>query len=71
MIGYDLSENYGPIVNRETSINFLSKKKLIRENINQDTEEEEEVFKDTWEEIEIGQLHKLSTIKDFSEFTIN
>lgn len=66
LIGYDSSDNYGPIVNRETSINFLTKKKLVRENTNQDAEDSgEEVFEEKWEEIEIDALLSLSKIKDF------
>ena len=69
LIGYDASENYGPIVNKVTSINYLTKKKLIRDNINKDLEEyQEEVFKDTWERIEVKSLHQLSEIKDFDNF---
>lgn len=68
LIGYDSSDNYGPVVNRETSINFLTKKKLTKVNVNQSTEESgDEVFEDTWEDLEVGQLLKLSEIKDFDE----
>ena len=69
LIGYDASENYGPMVNKIISINYLTKKKLIRDNINKDLEEyQEEVFKDTWERIEVKSLHQLSDIKDFDNF---
>jgi hypothetical protein len=68
LIGYDSSDDNGPIVNRETSVNFLTKKKRIKENINQHAVEEgDEVFKDTWEKIQIVKLVKLSDIKDFDE----
>lgn len=66
LIGYDSSENYGPIVNRETSINFLTKRKLVRENVNQNTEDSgDEVFEETWEDLEVDKLIRLSEIKDF------
>ena len=69
LIGYDASENYGPIVNKVTSINYLTKRKLIRDNINKDLDEyQEEIFKDTWERIEVKSLHQLSEIKDFDNF---
>ncbi|MBL0686164.1 hypothetical protein JJQ60_21750 [Aquimarina mytili] len=72
LIGYDSSENYGPIINRETSINFLTKKKLIRENVNQNTEESgDEIFEDNWTDIDIKDLYRLSEIKDFDELEIN
>ncbi|MGG6231527.1 hypothetical protein [Tenacibaculum sp. SDUM215027] len=67
LIGYDSSSNHGPIINRETSINFLTEKKLIRENTNKNAEGGDETFKETWSNIEIENLIKLSEIKDFDE----
>ncbi len=67
LIGYFSSNNYGPVVNRETSINFLTKEKLIKENINENDDGGDEIFKETLEEIEIEKLLKLSEIKDFDE----
>lgn len=67
LIGYDSSSNRGPITNRETSINFLTKKKLIKENTNENAEGGDEIFKETWDTIEIENLIKLSEIKDFDE----
>jgi len=68
LIGFDSSDDSGPIVNRETSVNFLTKKKRIKENINQNAAEEgDEVFKDTWEKIQVDKLVKLSEIKNFDE----
>lgn len=65
LIGYDLSSNFGPIINSQTSINFLTKKKLYRENTNKDAEGGDEVFKETWSKIKIEALLNLSEIKDF------
>lgn len=67
LIGYDSSDNNGPIVNRVTSVNFLSKKKLINENINENVERNIEVFKETWGKIQVDKLVKLSEVKDFDE----
>ncbi|GAA3520080.1 hypothetical protein GCM10022393_37900 [Aquimarina addita] len=67
LIGYDSSSNHGPVINRETSINFLTKKKLIRENTNENAEGGDETFIETWYNIEIDSLIKLSEIKDFDE----
>lgn len=68
LIGFDSSSNFGPIINRETSINFLTKKKLIRENTNENAEGNgDEIFKETWSKIEIENLIKLSEIKDFDK----
>ncbi|GHV68938.1 hypothetical protein FACS1894199_16940 [Bacteroidia bacterium] len=68
LIGYDQSDNRGPVVSRETSINFLSKKKQEKVNINEDAEESgDEVFKETWKSINVNRVIKLSEVKDFDE----
>ena len=69
LIGYDSSSNYGPIVNTETSINFLTKRKLIKENINESDNQEsgDEIFKETWSDIKLYKRVKLSVVKDFDE----
>jgi hypothetical protein len=72
LIGFDSSENYGPITNRETSINYLTKRKLTKENINADTEESgDEIFEDTWEDIDVKELLLISKIVDFDTLRIN
>ena len=72
LIGYDSSETNGPIVNRKTSINFLTKKKLTRENVNQNNEESgDEIYEDTWADIDIKELRRLSEIKNFDELNVN
>lgn len=70
LIGYD-ETNGGAVTNYETSINFLTKKKLYRENINEESEGNDEVFKDTWSKIKIDKLLNLSEIKDFEELEMN
>jgi len=67
LIGYDSSSNRGPVTNTETSINFLTKKKLIKENTNENAEGGDETFKETWNKIKIENLIRLSEIKDFDE----
>lgn len=68
LIGYNSSSSRGPIVLSEVSINFSTKKRLDRENINAERgDEAEEKFVDTWSTITISELHKLSKIKDFDE----
>ncbi len=73
MIGYDSSDNYGPIVNTETSINFLTKKKVTKTNTNENEESGDEVFEEKTEKIKVDKLIQLSEIKDFDEleFGIN
>lgn len=66
MIGYDES-NGGAVIENETSINFLSKKKLTKTNINENAVGGDEIFQEKWKTIQISQLIKLSQIKDFDE----
>jgi len=71
LIGYDSSDNFGPITNAQTSINFLTKKKLHRVNTNQNAETDgEEIFKETWTKIKVDKLIKLSEVKDFDELEV-
>jgi len=67
LIGYDASDNFGPRIERETSINFLTSKKLVKENTNQNAEGGDEVFKEKWFKIPSKPLIKLSQIKDFDD----
>ena len=71
LIGYDMSNRDWHIVQDEISINFLSKKKLKRVNVNYEKRHEEgfeeAVFKETWENIKIEKPIKLSEIKDIDD----
>ncbi|CAM3641981.1 hypothetical protein [Flavobacterium chungbukense] len=67
LIGYDASSNHGPIVLTETSINFLTRKKIVNHNINENTYDGDEVFEKTESKISKNKLIKLSEIKDFDE----
>mgnify|MGYP000501218230 CR=1 FL=1 len=53
----------------EVSINFLSKKKLVKEVIKLN-ENGNETFKETWGKINVNSLLKLSKIKDFDELDL-
>ena len=66
LIGYE-SSNGGAVIDSETSINFLSKKKQEKVNTNENAEGGDEVFKETWGKINVNKLIKLSEIKDFDE----
>lgn len=70
LIGYDVSENRGPVVNRQISMNFLSKKKLVRENVNENAEGGDEIFEDKWQQIHEKLNIKLSEIVDFDELNL-
>ncbi|WP_081413903.1 hypothetical protein [Chryseobacterium daeguense] len=67
LIGYDSSDNSGPVVNRETSINFLTGKKQEKVNTNTDAEGGDEVFMENWSKIPVHKPILLSEIKDFDE----
>lgn len=67
LIGYEQSESNGPVIVRETSINFLTKKKIVRENINVDNGEGKEKFRTNNSSITVKRLMTLSEIKDFDE----
>lgn len=67
LIGYDASANSGPVVNSDVSINFLTKKKMERVNVNENADSEGEVFEETWKNISVQSLIKLADIKDFDE----
>jgi hypothetical protein len=71
LIGYDNSDNNGPIVNSETSINFSTRKKIVKENTNDDAESGEEVFRTTVTKIHQDKWFRLSLIKDFDELDMS
>lgn len=71
LIGYDYHQNFGPITQEITSINFLTKKKLIKKNLNADYDDKEEVFKETWYNITIDSLIKLNTIASFENLKMH
>lgn len=71
LIGFDDSDNNGPVVISETSINFLIKKKIVKKNTNEDADSGEEVFSTTTKKINIDRLIKLSEIKDFDDLDMS
>ncbi len=70
LIGYDSSYG-GAVIESEISINFLTKKKLNRVNTNANAQGDDEIYEETWEDIEIKELIKLSEIKDFDELNMS
>lgn len=72
LIGYDQSDNRGSVIQRITSINFITKKKQIKINTYSNAEMDgEEIFKETWKGIKINKLITLSEIKDFGELDMS
>ncbi len=72
LIGYDQTDNRGPVTQRKTSINFLTKRKQLKVNTNKNASTDgEEIFKETWEKIELKKLITLSEIKNFDELDMS
>lgn len=65
LIGFDSSSNRGPVTMTETSINFLTKKKLVKNIIDENADVGEEKYKENWHDIEIDKLIELADIDDF------
>ena len=68
LIGYDSSDNFGPYVNSETSVNFLTAKKLVRENLNKDPDSDPK-FKETWSKVNVAPMY-LSKIQDIDDLSL-
>ncbi len=64
LVGYDNSDNFGPYINSQTSINYLTQRKLVRENINKSRDDDIPKFKETWYKMNQAPVY-LSKIKDF------
>lgn len=72
LIQYTCRSTIGPIVREITTINFLTKKKLIATNINAYGEaNEDEIFENNWSIIKNEDLIQLNKIKDFEVLEIN
>jgi hypothetical protein len=65
LIGYDASNNNGPRIDRQVSINFLTKRRLERINTNASAQGGDEVFEEKWSDISLEGLSKLSQIENF------
>lgn len=65
LIGYEESSNHGPYISSETSINYLTGKKVYRKNLNEDDETNPR-FKETWSKVYKSPIY-LSQIHDFDE----
>jgi hypothetical protein len=72
LIGFDQASHNGPALNYSTSYNFLTGKKLKKENINFDSEHpDDEKIVETWSELEKQELISLSKVEDFDELWFN
>lgn len=66
LIGYD-ETNGGVVIQSQTSVNFLTKTRLEKVNVNKNAEGSDEIFKETSTTIKEDKLIKLSEIPDFDE----
>jgi hypothetical protein len=63
----NIEESSNPLSRKVINDNFLTKKRLIKRNINESANLGDEVYEESWEDINIDRLIKLSEIKDFDE----
>lgn len=57
----------GPYIKSETSINFLTGRKVYRKNMNETVDDDADPkFKETWQSFDLEPIY-LSQIKDFDE----
>ncbi|WP_040281612.1 hypothetical protein [Psychroserpens damuponensis] len=71
LIKYEATRNYGPIITKETTLDFLTKKKLVRKNINENAKGGDEVFENKYTTIVIDTLIELSKIEDFDNLDLS
>ncbi len=70
LIGYDNNQG-GAVTSSITSINFVTKKKIHKVNVNENAEGGDEVFKETTTRIKQDKLLLLSEIKHFDELDMS
>ncbi len=70
LIGYDSSEDRGPVVERSVSINLISKKIRIRKNMNELAQGDDEQFKETWTSFTLSKPIRLGEIANFDELDV-
>lgn len=67
LIQYKNVSSSGPKINSEVTVDFLTKQKIIRTNINEDDDGNNPIFKETITNFNLDQLIQLSTIKTFED----
>lgn len=70
LIGYDSNEDRGPVVERSTSINLMTRKMLVRKNVNENAEGGDEEFKEIWKKFTLSKPIKLREVADFDNFNV-
>jgi hypothetical protein len=67
LIGYEGSQNRGPLIEQQTSINFLTGKMVKRVNRNTDPVGGVDRFTETWSDIALAEPIRLIDIADFDQ----
>jgi hypothetical protein len=67
LIGYENSQNRGPLIEQQISINFLTGKMVSRVNRNTDPEGGVDRFTETWSAFSLAEPIRLSGIEDFDQ----
>ncbi|WP_407639240.1 hypothetical protein [Acinetobacter larvae] len=71
LIGFEGSNNFGPYIRRQTSINFITQRELTRTNLNAAQDEVEPPrFAEKWSKVNYPSYY-LSKIKDFDDFSFD
>ncbi|MFW2177474.1 MULTISPECIES: hypothetical protein [unclassified Moraxella] len=67
LIGYDSSDNAGPLVQSTHSVNFLNQRYRYQKNLNTNPDDDTQKFKTTWYNLPKKTLLKLVDIKDIDD----
>lgn len=68
LIGYDASNDHGPVVESLVSINFMTHRILKRVNTNEEAEAGgEEKFRESWSKLKRPTTIRLQDVKDFDD----
>jgi hypothetical protein len=70
LIGYDRRQSRGPVEESFTSINFLTKKMLVKVNVNQNAEGGDEIYKENWKRFYLSKPIKLRDIASFDNLDV-
>lgn len=68
LIGFDSAEHRGPVVLREVSANFSTRKVRLRTNPNPTSDDGEAKLKESWKTLAPAPLVRLQDVADFDEF---
>lgn len=67
LIGFNQSTG-GAVIEKEVSVNYMTKKMVEKVNTNKRAKGGDEIFKETWKSIAVTKLTKLSEVEDFDSF---